>query len=42
MRWTRPRGDTRQARDTTPRYQHDADRLLAEARLRDRRSGPPA
>ena len=26
------RGDTRQPRDTTPRYQHDADRVLAEAR----------
>jgi len=25
-------GDTRQARDTTPRYQSDADRVLAEAR----------
>jgi len=24
------RGDTRQARDTTPRYQFEADRLLAE------------
>ena len=26
------RGDTRQPRDTTPRYQSDADRVLAEAR----------
>lgn len=26
------RGDTRQARDTTPRYQYEADRVLAEAR----------
>lgn len=26
------RGDTRQPRDTTPRYQSDADRILAEAR----------
>jgi hypothetical protein len=26
------RGDTRQERDTTPRYQCDADRVLAEAR----------
>ena len=25
------RGDTRQPRDTTPRYQSDADRVLAEA-----------
>ena len=25
-------GDTRQPRDTTPRYQSDADRVLAEAR----------
>ena len=24
-------GDSRQPRDTTPRYQHDADRVLAEA-----------
>lgn len=24
-------GDTRQPRDTTPRYQYDADRVLAEA-----------
>lgn len=24
-------GDTRQPRDTSPRYQHDADRILAEA-----------
>lgn len=26
------RGDTRQPRDTTPRYQSDADRILAETR----------
>jgi D-proline reductase (dithiol) PrdB len=26
------RGDTRQTRDTTPRYQSDADRILAESR----------
>jgi hypothetical protein len=26
------RGDTRQMRDTTPRYQSDADRILAESR----------
>ena len=25
------KGDTRQVRDTTPRYQYDADRILAEA-----------
>jgi hypothetical protein len=25
-------GDTRMPRDTTPRYQHEADRLLAEGR----------
>ena len=28
------RGDTRQIRDTTPRYQNDADRVLAESRER--------
>ena len=33
------RGDTRQLRDTTPRYQSEDDRRLAEARLGESRHG---